>query len=474
MISNAKNQNDPIEHVIVLMLENRSFDQMLGCFKKINGFSSLEGVSVDNFNCDSFDQSGKKYFQKPTANMRIGPDPGHDLANVLGQIAEGGACKGFVMDYCKIYPNSTDQQRQDIMSYYDFGTLPVLHTLADSFAICDHWFSSLPGPTWPNRLFVHSGTSKGRVKMPEGHDPNMHLYDQITLYDRLNEKNISWKIYYGDFPQSLVLVHQLEEYNAVRYHRMSQFYLDVAAGTLPQYSFIEPSYFSPYVNSQHPPSDVMQGEKLISEIYNALAKSALWEKSLFILLYDEHGGFYDHVMPKPAIPPDDYIEEFSFDKYGVRVPAIIISPWIQKRVIPDDFDHASLLKYLIDKWSLGPLGNRAAKADTFTQYFDFSKIRNDCPKNVIAANAFANAEDFILCKLNSAEQALVGFSLFLEGRAEERIDLIAQRSHNLIKGLAAQLAVAKNRLESFLEPFRQREEKEKEQKMKITSNQILK
>src|SRR5205809_2504371 len=177
------------------------------------------------------------------------------------------------------------------------GELPVLHKLAEHFLICDHWFSSVPGPTWPNRFFVHSGTSLGHVDMPNGFfHPGIHLYDQPTVYQRLSEKGISWKIYFGDVPQSLVLIHQLMHPKG--YHHHDRFFEDAAGpeAGFPQYSFIEPYYFGAKQSDQHPPTDVRHGEALIASVYNAIrSNDQLWNSTLFVLLYDEHGGFYDHV-----------------------------------------------------------------------------------------------------------------------------------------------------------------------------------
>src|SRR5580698_10219743 len=347
---------DPIEHIVVLMMENSSFDRMLGAIPGVDGVDQATPETNPDF------PGGLPVTQQATVARNIADDPEHDLDDVIDQIA--GSCKGFVRDFAQHYPQTKTADRAEIMAYYDRGTLPVLQTLAESFAICDRWFSSLPGPTWPNRFFVHSGTSLGHVKMPNGvFEPNLHLYDQATVYQRLSEKNIDWAIYYGDFPQSLVMTEQTLHLD--RYHRMDQFFQDANGpeGGFPQYAFIEPSYFGAAQNDQHPPSDVFAGEALIATVYNALFQNAeLWQKTLLVVLYDEHGGFYDHVEPPAALPPDDHTSEYAFDQYGVRVPAILISPWIDKQVIHDVYDHTSLLKYATEKWKLGALGNRVAAA----------------------------------------------------------------------------------------------------------------
>jgi phospholipase C len=178
---------DPIKHVVVLMLENHSFDQMLGAFQDV--FPDLEGVNPANPGSNE-DNDGMTYSQATTTATSVSHDPMHELANVLRQLENNNA--NFVLDYSQAYPNTTPTQRQQIMGYFEFGALPALHELARYFTICDHWYSSVPGPTWANRFFVHSGTSLGRVQMPENVSdsllhPGLYFgYDQDTIYDRLN------------------------------------------------------------------------------------------------------------------------------------------------------------------------------------------------------------------------------------------------------------------------------------------------
>ncbi len=439
---------DPVEHIVVLMLENNSFDRMLG------SLPGVEGVDPANLKTNPDYPSGAPVSERPTSARSMPSDPEHELDDVLDQI--NGPCDGFVRDFAQHFPQTGLEQRSEIMAFYDRGALPVLHTLAESFAICDHWFSSLPGPTWPNRFFVHSGTSLGHVKMPNGiFQPNLHLYDQPTVYERLSDKGIDWAIYYGDFPQSIVMTRQWSHLD--RYHRMEQFF-EAAQGLpekFPQYAFIEPTYFGAAENDQHPPADVFAGEALLARVYNALRQNgALWQKTLFVVLHDEHGGFYDHVAPPKAVPPDEHTKEFAFDQYGVRVPAILISPWIAPQVIKDEFDHTSLLKYVVDKWGLEELGNRVAAAHSFGMYLTQREApRIDTP-GIIAvpvANPAPKTRD-----LNANQNALVAFSRFLETKiadAEANNDdvlmEIGRRLVNSMKeGAHAETAIA--RLENFL------------------------
>jgi phospholipase C len=314
------------------------------------------------------------------------PDPKHELENVRRQLREGGA--QFVLDYATEYPEDTDEEKRgQIMGYYAPGFLPATHTLARSFAICDHWFSSVPGPTWPNRLFLLSGTSQGRVKMPESVlRSNLHLYNQDTIFDRLNEKQISWRVYHGDFPLSLLFTHQLSPENLRWYDAMEEFFAKAAgpAAEFPSFAFIEPDYLGDDANDNHPPHDILKGEQLIASVYNTLrANTELWNSTLLVLLYDEHGGFYDHVKPPAAVAPDDDLDEFDFDRLGVRVPALLISPWIDQQVVKTEFDHTSLLKYLIEKWGLGLLGERTAAANSFGAVIRTSgNPRTDVPEPI--------------------------------------------------------------------------------------------
>jgi phospholipase C len=371
---------DPIRHVVVLALENHSFDQMLGCLQQVH--PGLEGVANAPIRSNS-DNQGNVYVQQPTTERQMLIDPRHEVNHVLTQIADGNG--GFVKDFATEYPASTPEQRKFVMGYYPLDFLPALHRLGRDFTVCDHWFSSLPGPTWPNRFFLLSGTSNGRVNMPEDGEHKVDLpgwfeQNQDTIFDRLTERGINWKVYFHDIPQSSVLTHQRLAHNAARYFYIDEFFDDArgAEEDFPQFSFIEPDFMGFRENDDHPPHDVMRAEKLIADVYNALrANPELWHSTLFIVMYDEHGGFYDHVTPPPAIAPDDHHEEYSFTQLGVRVPALLISPWVDRRVETTRFDHTSLLKYLIDKWGLKGLGRRAGAANSIAAALTRASPRDD-------------------------------------------------------------------------------------------------
>src|ERR1700738_2766026 len=189
---------DPIKHVVLLLLENRSFDQMLGCFKKT--YPDLEGIDIANPAMNT-DDNGNQFFQVETEEQQMPRDPRHETEHVLEQLRDNNS--GFVRDFARYYPASDRAPRQLIMSYYRLMFLDSLHRMARDFTICDHWFASVPGPTWANRFFALSGTASGRVTMPEIDDPEqfkqLFLQPQDTIFDRLDEANRSSKIYYYDF-----------------------------------------------------------------------------------------------------------------------------------------------------------------------------------------------------------------------------------------------------------------------------------
>ncbi|HUZ66509.1 MAG TPA: alkaline phosphatase family protein, partial [Beijerinckiaceae bacterium] len=378
-------------------------------------------------------------------------DPKHYLNNSLAQL-DGGANQGFVADFVHSHPNSTPEERREIMGYYPRGFLPGLHTLAENFVVCDHWFSSLPGPTWMNRLFAHSGTSLGHVQEPGSlFSSKLHLYDQRTLYDELSEAGVPWRIYYGDVPQSLVLAHQFEHLGSYRAYKHWQ--ADVAAGDLPAYAFIEPTYFGPDQNDQHPPHDVMRGDALIAEVYNTLRDNpALFARTLLIVLYDEHGGFFDHVVPPATIAPDDHTQHFAFDQLGFRVPAVFVSPMLDPGVASTVFDHTSLLRMASGFWPrVQPLGKRAQQANDPMASLTWRKeARAELPVAPVAPNI---QPAHAVPVLEGFKTSLFGFSHHLESLIEDparRSGLMA-RAHEALGDGMSQARLATDRLESFME-----------------------
>jgi hypothetical protein len=291
------------------------------------------------------------------------------------------------------------------------------------------------------------------------------LYDQDTVYDRLNGVGKSWAIYYGDVPQTLTMTHMLSQPS--HFHKMDQFFTDASGpeASFPKYSFIEPTYFGGKQNDQHPPSDVLRGEVLLAQVYNAIRDNeAIWEKTLLVILYDEHGGFHDHVYPPACVPPDGHESEFSFAQYGIRVPAVLVSPWLEKQVISDVFDHTSLLKYVTDLWRLGPLGARTAAARSFASSWKIAgMLRTDVPSSIPEPTMLPNPE---AGGLNPNQLALVAFSRYLETKT---VALAGEKSPAAAKAMTLAVGerllwsteqdrhgeVAAQRVEQFLELARE-------------------
>jgi phospholipase C len=449
-------EDDPIKHVVVVMLENRSFDQMLGALQAVH--PDLDGAETNGPPRANADVDGQLIEQRPVADPRMQGDPKHELPNALNQLNDGNG--NFVRDFAQAYPDSEKSERRQIMAYFPVDALPGLHTLARQFKVCDRWFSSLPGPTWPNRLFVHSGTSIGHAQSPQGlHDLAKHRYNQDTLYDRLNERNISWRIYFGDFPQSMLLEHQWRPENAKHYRPMEQFYRDAAGEhyKFPAYTFIEPRYFAPHQDDDHPPHDVYGAQRLLADVYNALrGNRELWESILLVVVYDEHGGFYDHVSPPAAVPPDEHREEYSFDRLGVRVPAVLVSPWVDPGVEHTVFDHTSLLRYLMEKWNLAPLGNRAANANSLAVALRLTGApRADAPPTLNVPEPPAQVieeEGKQATELNELQMAMVALAMFLElqlpgGKAEEKLD----RLKEMMKDPASKVRFTTSAIQRFID-----------------------
>jgi phospholipase C len=434
------------------MLENRSFDHMLGDLQQVKPLDGVPRAVPPR----QLLFEGVNYLQEPGAARILATDLKHEAIDVAGQLSQGNS--GFIQDFARAFPHASIEARREVMKYHARGTLPALHALAEAYTVCDRWFSSVPGPTWPNRLFALSGTSLGRVRMPEGFlNWNLHWYDQTTLFDRLNEKSIPWKVYFNDFPLSFLFVHQLERANAARHCSLNQFFQDAAgkAEDFPSFSFIEPAYFQPHATDDHPPHDVLGGQTLLAQVYNSLrANEALWNSTLLVVLYDEHGGFYDHVVPPATLAPDHHTEEFRFDQLGVRVPAVLVSPWVGNGVFSQDMDHTSFLKFLIDLWGLGPLGARTAQARTFAPAF-LDSPRSDGPAQLFVSGTLAGGSSAIVpvprdVELSGHQGAIVALSHAVESMSNEAPETIVQRLKHSLTGAQSQADAAIDRVEKFI------------------------
>ena len=348
-----------IEHVFVLILENRSFDHFFA-------FSGLPGVP----------QAPAHFNFKVGAPDRLQKDPPHEFADVRGQV-NGGAMNGFAGDGLQGFASSA---------------IPTLIALAKNSLLFDNWYSSIPGPTWPNRLFAHAGSSAGLDNSLSGPatigavtQPGQYMkFDHLHIFEQLVSKGVSWRVYRGDtFPPVLSLRGMVEKKSQF-FRPIERLKSDLQSNDAASYTFIEPQYdaFSNFSNgnSQHPLGSVAAGEDLIAYVHNAIFKSPLGATSAFLVTWDEHGGFFDQISPPSATPPGDAPlshdraaspANCTFDTYGVRVPAMLVSPWLPvglgSQVFPGQtFDHASIVSSLRVTFNLvDPLTKRDGAAPTW-------------------------------------------------------------------------------------------------------------
>ena len=401
---------DSLKHIVVLMMENRSFDHMLGSLKAVD--PRIDGIPDQFSNPDT---TGSAVNPQPLAEFQgqLDPDPDHHFPAVDLQIFNGDtsaarvpSMQGFVKSY---FNQRRDvQHSQKIMYYFGKDNLPVLTTLALEFAVFNRWFASIPGPTICNRAFAHYGTSFGRVDM----NPFDIIEPFKSIYTRLvtaTPKHTA-KVYYYDTTSSTMEVVNLLQDQPELFGTYQQFLSDCDKGLLPDYSFVEPNYNDhdtdngeEVANDQHPDHDVQAGEFFIADVYMRIKRNPqLWASTALLVVYDEHGGVFDHVAP-PSCTPDQFTAsanstgtgaEFRFDRLGVRVPAVLISPWIPKNTVVDRvFDHASIPGTLT-KFFLGDYSARSPRelsADVFIEpnvepvdpqrnLLSLDAMRVDCPE----------------------------------------------------------------------------------------------
>lgn len=299
-----------IKHLVVLMLENRSFDHMLG-YLHYAGLNIAGRVGATNYTAGDPPAAVTGYHLTDT---RVRASPHHDVDSVAVQI-NGGAMDGFARAH------RSRSHVAEVMSYYDDRELRTYDKFARQYAVCDHWFASVPGPTWPNRFFAMCGTSTGITR-------NLQLIEHSTFFDLLPPGSFR---YYSHDVAFLRSVKHYTHQDGPPIEKISQFYRACEEDALPSVSWIDPNFTIVHVdallnwaNDDHPPADVSRGQNLVTRIYNYLIGSPSWKNTMFVVVYDEHGGFYDHVPPPAALAP----EAPPFDRYGVRVPAFVISPWV--------------------------------------------------------------------------------------------------------------------------------------------------
>ncbi len=407
MTSKTANALSAINHIVVLMLENRSFDHMLGFLYADTGNVSptgqpFEGLTGKESNPGAGGGAAVTVFaiEPGTASTYYmpGADPGEGYSatnaqlfgNTKAPVPPVATNQGFVANFASTLTWEAQQKRSilpgtvaaDIMAMHTPQTLPVLSALARGFAVCDHWFGSAPTETLPNRAFTQAATSQGHM------DDATKSFTAPTIYASLTQKGVSWAIYgYNAEPLTRMTYADLVNAPDANFGKFSDFQTAAANGTLASYSFLEPSWGSSG-NSQHPNYDVALGEQLIHDVYTALRNGPLWNQTLLIVTYDEHGGCYDHVPPPTnAVPPDATAGEYGFDfkRFGPRVPTLLISPLIPAGTVfrvpaqSMPLDHTSILRTIEQRWGVPALTARDAAAPDVGAALSLTTPRTDDP-----------------------------------------------------------------------------------------------
>jgi phospholipase C len=387
----------PFEHIVVVMMENHSFDNLLGALPLVN--PEVDGLT---FGPDKHPSNSNPGTDHTPAEVSSFPCPNTAQAKHVSQSWKatheqiaGGAMNGFVRSSGAVEP----------MGYYTPELLPFAYSLAGNFTLANRWFCSVPGPTYPNRRFLLAGTAFGGTVTGAGtllDAPPPHG----TIFDHLSDRNISWCDYFTDVPMTAVIPSIILKH-AAHHAPVSKFFHDCQAGTLPSVSFVDPGVgvissvasalaslpfpikeilkimganFSdvPPAETEEDPQNMYYGEAWAHRIVDAVLKSPKWKDTLLIYTYDEHGGYYDHVPPPGALPPDDIPPALQpgdppggYDMYGPRVPAIVVSPYSKPgRVSNLTYDHTSILATIQRKWNLPALSARDANANHIMDFLN--------------------------------------------------------------------------------------------------------
>jgi phospholipase C len=419
--------NELIEHIVVLMMENRSFDHLLGFLKTEN--DAIRGVL------------GGDYSNRTTSGAIVPVsdgaayqgelfDPGHEFDDVFFQMygKPSGTPVGDpdMSGFAQNYEQQAGAERGDeVMRCFRPTQLPVLSALARSYAVCDAWFSSVPGPTLPNRAFAHFGTSFGRLDM----SPD-YFRAQPSIYQRLRQTGKQGKIYYYDLSSGTQGLTFLLSDQSSFFGQLGDFKRDCKRNTLPDYAFIEPNYKDHdgmLASDQHPDNNVQAGDNFIREIYEAIRQNdKVWKSTVFLVVWDEHGGLFDHEIPPVVSHVDGFTSKspaFDFGRLGVRVPAIVISPYVEAGAVDHTvYEHASIPATVTDQFIGAPQVNapfaREKWAATFLHLLKDQPPRSDWP-TFAAAPRVARSRPEALITVPAAAEATRPLSALLRQQIDE-------------------------------------------------------
>ena len=430
---------DQIEHIVVLMFENRSFDHLFGDFPGANGlFAEDGGFKPEAYNLDHPTQPAGPLNQvhQPiaiTPDVQLDHDFFHDFIGMMPELFGPGATgwakgeplgvagpttpltnSGFYSTVAyNVGENGQTINGPQSLSYYEHGSLKVLHRLAEEFVLCDNWFCDVPGDTLLNRYFMHAAQSGGELADNQG-----QVLVAPTIFDRIEACNSTWKMYApfaivdrkldGNTQVDSRLLSPNIRDSPFTHLPVTEFASDLAGGTLPFYSFLmcwlppETWHHPSRETSMHPASDIRSGENYLAAVYNALRASPYWDKTLLIITFDENGGLYDHVMPPAVVAPDAQTGSvwdpyrglecsFDFTLLGPRIPAILVSPWLASGVASGQYQNTSILRTLREKIGAPQLTERdgaAPSLDGVFAEFGLEQPRTDCPETLSGYDDF--------------------------------------------------------------------------------------
>ncbi len=409
----------PIETIIVVMQENRSFDSYFGHLGKYAGRSDIESAPDTTMLPDKAGGAPATNAYQHAPHMCF-LDTNHEWA---GSHLEYNAGKndGFVEANQGFGESKLQNPTPDLFAgaralwWYDERELPFYYELAKTFGVADHYHCSLLGPTWPNRMYLYSATSFGKTANVF---PDLTTYpfpdNDATIFDELEKRHVDWNIYNANAPGAAVVVGPaiLTRWGRNPLHTIDEFMAAAAAGTLPSVAFVDPYLGAEGADrsDEHPPSDLQVGQKFVSDVVHALFKSPQWKKSALFLTYDENGGIYDHVPPPNACAPDATPPKLEggdttpggFDRLGFRVPLVVVSPYAKKGYVSHvQFDHASIARFIQTKFKIPALSARDANAESLADMFDFSQLAFADPPAIPEATVDQAALDY--CKTTYAK-----------------------------------------------------------------------
>ena len=384
----------PFDHIVVVMMENHSFDNLWGALAS-SGQHGADGLTFNRAGAPTNSNPGPA--GKVTAFAFPSTAQGPNVTqtwDATHQQINGGRMNGFVA------ANGNSPQP---MGYYPEAVLPFAYSLAKTFTVANRWFCSAPCQTYPNRRFLMAGTAYGDIatdtdtaSLSDSPPPNG------TIFDRLHAYGVSWRNYFTDLPQTAIIPSIIEKY-PTNLSPVAQFYADCAAGTLPAVSFVDPEFgvvsdigaplaalpglasisagLQTVGGDQEEPQDMYYGEAWAHQVLEAVLHSPAWPRTLLIYTYDEHGGYYDHVPPPKAIAPDSIPPDLTstdvagaYNLYGPRVPAVVVSPYAKPNAVTNVVhDHTSVLATIEAKWNLPAVTYRDANAATVMDFLNIKK-----------------------------------------------------------------------------------------------------